>query len=377
MRVPFQGGIGVEYFRIWMVFFGFAIGFPISGLAQQNDAVLLCFESSQNPACKRIHPTLTRLVAEGTPVRQVDVLEERFLASRFGVRLTPTFIVLCGGEEVTRLVGVHSTDQLKRALLTTRERSLVPTRSVHERHTKESESHSRNGGVIPNSVGGSVSGAVDRYSEVMPNRLTAHAIERARSATVRLRVYDSSGYGVGTGTMIDSRAGEVLILTCGHLFRDAGITARIEVDIFRSGMCKTVLGKVIDYDAETRDIALVSIRTEETVEPVKIAALYNATRSGDPVFSFGCDRGSQPTRLDTRITGVNKYDQHLGLSNYEIQGAPIDGRSGGGLFDQYGRLVGVCNAADYREDIGIYAGIGAIHWQLERIGLASLIPLQN
>lgn len=246
MRVPFQGGIGVEYFRIWMVFFGFAIGFPISGLAQQNDAVLLCFESSQNPACKRIHPTLTRLVAEGTPVRQVDVLEERFLASRFGVRLTPTFIVLCGGEEVTRLVGVHSTDQLKRALLTTRERSLVPTRSVHE-----------------------------------------------------------------------------------------------------------------------------------TVEPVKIAALYNATRSGDPVFSFGCDRGSQPTRLDTRITGVNKYDQHLGLSNYEIQGAPIDGRSGGGLFDQYGRLVGVCNAADYREDIGIYAGIGAIHWQLERIGLASLIPLQN
>ena len=377
MRVPFQGGIGVEYFRIWMVFFVFAIELPIIGLAEQNDAVLLCFESSQNRACKTIHPTLTRLVAEGTPVRKVDVLQEPFLTARFGVRLTPTFIVLCGGEEVTRLVGVQSSDQLKRALLITRERTLVPTRSIHELHTTKTQSRLRDERVISNSAGGLVSGGVDRYSEVMPNRVTAHAIERAKSATVRLRVYDSSGYGVGTGTMIDSRAGEVLILTCGHLFRDAGITARVEVDIFRSGTCKTVLGKIIDYDAEKRDIALVSIRTKETVEPVKIGALYNATRSGDPVFSFGCDRGSQPTRLDTRITGVNKYDQHLGLSNYEIQGAPIDGRSGGGLFDQYGRLVGVCNAADYREDIGIYAGIGTIHWQLERIGLASLIALQN
>lgn len=367
----------MEYFRIWMVFFVFAIELPIIGLAEQNDAVLLCFESSQNRACKTIHPTLTRLVAEGTPVRKVDVLQEPFLTARFGVRLTPTFIVLCGGEEVTRLVGVQSSDQLKRALLITRERTLVPTRSIHELHATKTQSRLRDERVISNSVGGLVSGGVDRYSEVMPNRVTAHAIERAKSATVRLRVYDSSGYGVGTGTMIDSRAGEVLILTCGHLFRDAGITARVEVDIFRSGTCKTVLGKIIDYDAEKRDIALVSIRTKETVEPVKIGALYNATRSGDPVFSFGCDRGSQPTRLDTRITGVNKYDQHLGLSNYEIQGAPIDGRSGGGLFDQYGRLVGVCNAADYREDIGIYAGIGTIHWQLERIGLASLIALQN
>ena len=70
---------------------------------------------------------------------------------------------------------------------------------------------------------------------------------------------------------------------------------------------------------------------------------------------------------------MNRYNQHLGLTNYEIEGAPIDGRSGGGLFDQQGFLIGVCNAADYHENVGIYAGLGSIRKQLERIGMASLM----
>ncbi|MEP4680434.1 MAG: thioredoxin, partial [Rhodopirellula bahusiensis] len=53
-------------------------------------------------------------------------------------------------------------------------------------------------------------------------------------------------------------------------------------------------------------------------------------------------------------------------------GAPIDGRSGGGLFDDRGVLIGVCNAADYKSDLGIYTGPGSVHWQLERIQLGRL-----
>jgi hypothetical protein len=69
---------------------------------------------------------------------------------------------------------------------------------------------------------------------------------------------------------------------------------------------------------------------------------------------------------------VNKFNQHKNASNLEIAGAPIDGRSGGGLFSQDGYLIGVCNAADFKGDIGIYAGPGAIHWQLDRLQLARL-----
>ena len=42
------------------------------------------------------------------------------------------------------------------------------------------------------------------------------------------------------------------------------------------------------------------------------------------------------------------------------------------MFDDAGRLIGVCNAADYKDDVGIYAGPGAVHWQLDRVNLTSL-----
>jgi hypothetical protein len=60
------------------------------------------------------------------------------------------------------------------------------------------------------------------------------------------------------------------------------------------------------------------------------------------------------------------------VSNLEIAGAPIDGRSGGGLFDEAGRLIGVCNAADYEGDVGIYAGPGSVRWQLDKAGLSTI-----
>jgi hypothetical protein len=189
---------------------------------------------------------------------------------------------------------------------------------------------------------------------------------------VRLRVHDGHGYGAGTGTIIDTHGEEALVLTCGHLFRETQGKGKIEVDLFIGGEVHTVAGQVIDYDADTRDVALVAIRPEVTVHPVQIANPSQPVQNGQTAFSFGCDRGDDPSRRDTRVTGINKYNQQLGVSNLEIAGAPIDGRSGGGLFDSAGQLIGVCNAADYKDDVGIYAGLGNIYWQLDRAGLSHL-----
>ena len=60
----------------------------------------------------------------------------------------------------------------------------------------------------------------------------ADAVERARAATVRLRVHDGHGYGAGTGTIIDTHGEEALVLTCGHLFRETDGKGKIEVDLF-------------------------------------------------------------------------------------------------------------------------------------------------
>ncbi len=209
-------------------------------------------------------------------------------------------------------------------------------------------------------------------SEPMPSVSLADAVERARAATVRLRVHDGHGYGAGTGTIIDTHGEEALVLTCGHLFRETNGKGKVEVDLYVGGQTRTVIGQVVDFDADTRDIALVAIRPEFEVQPVKLIGASERVRNGQTAFSYGCDRGDDPSRRDTRITGINKYNQHLGVSNLEISGAPIDGRSGGGLFDESGRLIGVCNAADYKGDVGIYAGPGSIHWQLDRVGLSQL-----
>ena len=54
-------------------------------------------------------------------------------------------------------------------------------------------------------------------------------------ASVRLRIEDHSGVSCGSGTIIDSRQGEALILTCGHMFREADKDSRIMVDFFGPG----------------------------------------------------------------------------------------------------------------------------------------------
>ncbi len=206
----------------------------------------------------------------------------------------------------------------------------------------------------------------------MPSLSLADAVQRAQAATVRLRVHDGHGFGAGTGTIIDTHGDEALVLTCGHLFRETKGQGKIEVDLFVGGEIRTVLGQVVDYDSDTRDIALVAIRPGFPVQPVQVVGTDARVENGQTAFSFGCDRGDDPSRRDTRITGINKYNQHLGVSNLEISGAPIDGRSGGGLFDAAGRLIGVCNAADYKGDVGIYAGPGSIQWQLDRVGMSRL-----
>lgn len=391
------------------IFFLFLLGLTGSARA---DAVLLEFSSSNCPPCRAMEPIVSELIARGVPVRQVDVQAEPQLVRRYKIRSTPTFVILSNGREVSRLVGAQSSAQLRAALKKNSSGPIVPTRSdvavvprkrdsIGQPQTRlaplsgnqgnpgasSSRSVRREQGGTPwrsldslTSSQTSDTGASARVgkpsqdvvAEAMPNLTLANAVERAQAATVRLRVYDGRGYGAGTGTIIDVHGKEALVLTCGHLFREGEGKDKIEVDVFVGGQPQTVSGQLIDFDAGDRDIGLVAIRPGIEVQPVRVIGANDNMKVGQPAFSFGCDRGDPPSRRDTRITGVNKYNQNIGASNLEISGAPIDGRSGGGLFDEQGVLVGVCNAADYKADVGIYTGPGSIHWQLDRVQLSRL-----
>ena len=344
--------------------------FASSQATSAGDAILLDFSSAHCAPCQAMKPTLAQLASNGVAIRHVDVVTEPHLAARYGIRKTPTYVVLSGGQEVARLIGQQSMPALQAALASNPSGPRIPTRATDPSFQNIAAPATR---LAPLAGGTSASvSPASAISEALPTVSLAQAIEIARAATVRLRVHDGHGYGAGTGTVIDTNGEQALVLTCGHLFRENKGQGKIEVDLYVGGQTQTVAGELLDYDADTHDVALVAIRPGFQMQPVQMIHPQERVRAGQTAFSFGCDRGADPSRRDTRITGVDKYDQHLGVSNLEIAGAPIDGRSGGGLFDEAGRLIGVCNAADYEGDVGIYAGPGSVRWQLDKAGLSTI-----
>jgi hypothetical protein len=189
--------------------------------------------------------------------------------------------------------------------------------------------------------------------------------QRLLAATARLKVEDAQGNSWGTGTVIDCRQGEALILTCGHIFRDSQGKGRIEVDCFGGRGPRGVAGQVVAWDLK-RDLALVSIFTDQPLEPVRVGGIGRLATAGEPVVTVGCDGGADPSIHHSRITAVDKY---LGPANVQVAGQPVQGRSGGGLFAVDGTLIGVCNAADPADNEGLFAALPAIHEQLEESGL--------
>jgi S1-C subfamily serine protease len=202
----------------------------------------------------------------------------------------------------------------------------------------------------------------------MPSRPSGQsaAVDDALAATVRIKVVDDTGQSFGTGTIIDSHDGEVLILTCGHIFRNTGEHATVLCDLFTKNAPQGIPGKLISHDLR-RDIGLVSFRPGVPVKVIPVGGSGHRPQAGDRVFAIGCSKGAVPTVVHNRIIAVNRYH---GPANLVVGGRPVDGRSGGGLFDADGTLIGVCNAADQEADEGLYAALGPIHAELDASGLS-------
>jgi hypothetical protein len=129
-----------------------------------------------------------------------------------------------------------------------------------------------------------------------------------------------------------------------------------------------VRGDVISYDLE-RDIALVAIRPGRAVTIAPVAPPRTPIERGDRVVTVGCSNGQDPTVLASRVTSIDRYQ---GPPNIETSGAPVEGRSGGGLFNEQGQLIGVCFAADQEGNEGLYAALKVIHDELASRGLSDV-----
>jgi S1-C subfamily serine protease len=175
-----------------------------------------------------------------------------------------------------------------------------------------------------------------------------------------MRIDDGQFYSYATGSIIAVQpGGEALIITCGHVFRESQGRGAIAVDLFGAHRQSSLPGRLVAYDLN-HDLAVVSVRVPSGVSAVAFVEREAYVREGQRVFSVGCDRGAEPGLREGRIAGVNRY---LGTPNLVATGRPVVGRSGGGLFDAEGRLIGVCRAADGQADEGVYVSYQAVHAQ--------------
>ncbi|MCH5372682.1 MAG: trypsin-like peptidase domain-containing protein [Planctomycetes bacterium] len=311
-----------------------------AAMAAPGQTVLLDFYSDSCGPCRSMEPTVRRLASEGFEIRKVNVEQEPQLTRRFRVDLIPTFVMVAGGREIDRVVGPASYDRLQQMFATAgRGTEQLVAQPMSARSTV-AQPPTTSAGDVP-----------------APSGAAQNPQQRALYATVRLRVEDPAGNSFGTGTIIDSRNDEALVVTCGHLFRESSGQGRIEVDLFAPAARGPAPGKLLAYDLKN-DVALVTIWPGFDVTPVDIATEGYQVRPGDPVFSIGCDRGADASIRVSQITALNKYQ---GPANFEVAGQPVIGRSGGGLFNAAGQLIGVCNLADPQDDEGIYAALSLVH----------------
>jgi len=320
----------------------------VAAFSTPGQPVLLDFYADWCGPCQSMDPIVRRMVADGLPVRRVNIDREQQLSRRYGVDRVPTFVMTIDGREVDRVVGPASYERLASMF----EAAKPPAgQAVSDRQPIASP---------------------DVSSQDARGAPTVHPQSRAMHATVRLRVEDAAGNSFGTGTIIDVHGDEALVMTCGHIFRDSGGHGRITVDLFAPGARGPVTGELISYNLK-QDIGLVAIHPGIQITPAPVAGANYRVRPGARVFSIGCDRGEDASIRESHVTAINKY---VGPANITVAGEPVIGRSGGGLFSADGQLIGVCNLADPTDREGIYAALPLLQENLDKIG-QSRIYQQN
>lgn len=354
--------------------------------AADADTVLVQFHSTKCGPCRAMHPVVQRLADSGYPLQQVDVDAQPQYAEQFQIRSLPTFALFARGREVRRVEGPSNFNELADLFHTVGYRPSAPQpaqgsqgeiqytsapAAANAEPANPTQTHFAQAPVAEMPRQAAPNNTAFVSAPAPPTAAAANSVspqQRAAWATVRLKVEDNSGFGFGTGTIIDRHDDEALVLTCGHIFRQSQGKGKITVDLFAPGATQPIEGQLIAWHADERDIALVSIRPTVAIEPVTVAPPGYAVAARDRVFTIGCDKGAAPSLRNSLITP----NRIIGAPRFTAEGAPVEGRSGGGLFTETGLLIGVCNSASARDNVGLYAALPTVHWQLDEIGQAAI-----
>ena len=377
--------------------------FTLSALGAGERGYVLEFSSETCGPCQQVAPVVSKLEREGLPIRSVDVNQDRALAEKFNVSSIPMFILVVDDKEVERMSSVQSEGRIRQMLARIPQRTrgagndklavdlgdsaplprpevvvpAEPRRSPNSQGAGEQDENPQRFWPFPKKPANTPPDVRGNNPESI---LRGDADVRSRSfdpmsASVRVRVITGNSLVKGSGTVIESLAGRSTVLTCSHICRGATNDSKVEIDLFQNGKPITILGKIVGSDPEA-DVAMISIPTDEIVPFCPLGSASQSPGVGTKVISIGCGGGAEPSREQLRVTDVNKFS---GPDNLICSGIPVQGRSGGGLFNEAGTLVGVCFAADADEKTkkpngGVYCGLKPIHALLAKHEMSNLIP---
>ena len=345
--------------------------FTVNGAPQGE---VLDFTAKWCGPCRSVAPLVEKLKRQGYPIRKVDVEKHPELVKKYNVQTIPQFVLVINGKERTRVRGVQSESSLKRLL------AQIP----HAEDVEEVEEIvAQNDG--PLRIGGIPIPFLGKSKTIEPEDVellraqnestseTEPAVADPEQATVRLSVNNGGTIGKGTGTIIQSTANRSLAITCGHLFRHSNANTTIAVEVFENGQPTSYQARLVKFD-DRSDVGLIEFAPQKIFPSIRIAADPKAVRPRDLVSSMGCGHGKDPSRWQMFVKTVDGY---VGKSITECTQAPVDGRSGGGLFNRSGELIGICMAADKNANTGLYAGLIEIHSLLDQLSLTSLYRTTN
>ena len=361
---------------------------------------VLEFSGKTCPPCQQVAPIVSKLEREGLPIRKVDVAEERGLADQYQVIRIPTFILIVDDQEVERISGFQTEGRIRQLLARAPGPARVAANDRLAVNLGDSAPLPRPQVQVPSEPRPPKKSYDSPLAESdnSPNRLwpfgpkskpLSSSILRGNNpppmpvadvlatdpvvpmdASVRLRIMTGNKLVRGSGTIIESRAGRTTIITCSHVSRGATEDTKVEVDIFCNGQPTTYVGTLVGSDP-IADIGLITIPTGESFPASPLAPVSLIPALGSKVFSIGCGGGEDPSREQLRVMDLNRYK---GPDTLVCTGIPVQGRSGGGLFDESGALVGVCFAADETGKSGVYCGVKPIFELLAKHDMDHLIP---